>query len=104
VELTSAEEFYEVYKGVVSEYKDMVYQLVSGPCLVMEIISDSISSIPKVFRDLCGPIDSEIARQLRPTTIRARFGKDRVQNAVHCTDLPEDAQLEIEYFFKILWQ
>ena len=26
----------------------------------------------------------------------------QVKNAVHCTDLPEDGVLEVEYFFKIL--
>uniref|UniRef100_T1IVG0 DM10 domain-containing protein n=1 Tax=Strigamia maritima TaxID=126957 RepID=T1IVG0_STRMM len=101
MEVTNAEEFYEVYKGVVSEYKDMVHQLVSGPCIAMEIISN-FENTPKAFREVVGPIDPDIARQLRPTTIRSRFGKDRVNNAVHCTDLPDDALLEVEYFFKIL--
>lgn len=32
---------------------------------------------------------------------RARFGLDKVRNAVHCTDLPEDGSLEVEYFFSI---
>lgn len=49
----------------------------------------------KSFRELCGPHDPEIARNLRPNTIRARFGVDRVKNAVHCTDLPEDGILEV---------
>ncbi len=26
----------------------------------------------------------------------------QVQNAVHCTDLPEDGVLEVEYFFRLL--
>ncbi|CAD7684502.1 unnamed protein product [Nyctereutes procyonoides] len=47
----NVEEFYEVYKGVVSE---------------------------------------------------AIFGKTKIQNAVHCTDLPDDGLLEVQYFFKIL--
>jgi len=33
---------------------------------------------------------------------RARFGSDRVKNAVHCTDLPEDGVLEVKYFFESL--
>lgn len=37
----------------------------------------------------------EIARQLRPRTLRAVFGETKVQNAVHCTDLPEDGLLEV---------
>ncbi|CAF4219981.1 unnamed protein product, partial [Rotaria magnacalcarata] len=44
----------------------------------------------------------EIARHIRPRTLRAIYGKDKVKNAVHCTDLAEDTTLEIEYFFRIL--
>lgn len=46
----------------------------------------------------------EIAREIRPKTIRARFGENTVKNALHCTDLQEDCSLEVEYFFKILTQ
>ena len=35
---------------------------------------------------------------------RAKFGHDRVRNAVHCTDMPEDGILEVKYFFEILQQ
>jgi hypothetical protein len=30
------------------------------------------------------------------------FGKSLAENAVHCTDLPEDGALECEYFFTLL--
>lgn len=40
----------------------------------------------------------EIARHLRSQTLRARFGIDKIKNAVHCTDLPDDALLEVSYF------
>jgi len=56
------------------------------------------------FRDVCGPHDPEIAKTLRPNTLRARYGIDRIRNAIHCTDLPEDGVLEVEYFFNILQQ
>jgi len=46
----------------------------------------------------------ELARQLRPNSIRALFGRTKAKNAIHCTDLPEDSALEVEYFFKILDQ
>uniref|UniRef100_A0A3B1K946 Nucleoside diphosphate kinase homolog 7 n=1 Tax=Astyanax mexicanus TaxID=7994 RepID=A0A3B1K946_ASTMX len=93
----NAEEFLEVYKGVVTEYT--VTELCSGPCMALEILS---TDAPREFRMFCGPADPEIARHLRPTTLRALYGKNKVQNAVHCTDLPEDGLLEVQYFFKIL--
>lgn len=95
----NAEEFYEVYKGVVTEYTSMVTELCSGPCMVLEIHGENT---PKTFRDFCGPADPEISRHLRPDSVRALHGKDKVKNVVHCTDLPEDGPLEVEYFFKIL--
>ncbi len=54
------------------------------------------------MRQLVGPHDPELARVLRPHTIRAKHGLDKVMNAVHITDLAEDGQLEVEYFFRIL--
>ncbi|XP_073903644.1 nucleoside diphosphate kinase homolog 7 isoform X1 [Castor canadensis] len=95
----NVEEFYEVYKGVVSDYNDMVTEMYSGPCVAMEIQQNNPT---KTFREFCGPVDPEIARHLRPETLRAIFGKTKIQNAVHCTDLPEDGLLEVQYFFKIL--
>jgi len=96
----SAEEFLEVYKGVLPEYFDMVSQLCQGPCLVMEVRQeDAVNS----FRKLVGPHDPEVAKHLRGTTLRAQYGHDRVRNGVHCTDLPEDGLLEVEYFFNILY-
>lgn len=41
----------------------------------------------------------EIAKKIRPNTIRAQFGKTKVENAVHVTDLPDDASLEVSFGF-----
>uniref|UniRef100_A0A1B6FBE1 DM10 domain-containing protein n=1 Tax=Cuerna arida TaxID=1464854 RepID=A0A1B6FBE1_9HEMI len=99
----NAEEFLEVYKGVVPEYMSMVKQLSSGPCLAMEVTSSQPDcDVPVEFRKFAGPADPEIAKRIRPNTIRAHYGKSKVENAIHVTDLPEDASLEVEYFFKIL--
>ncbi len=54
------------------------------------------------LRELCGPNDPQMAQSMKPKSLRAIFGKDKVRNAVHCTDLPEDALIEVEYFFNIL--
>ena len=44
---------------------------------------------------------SEIARTIRPESLRARFGEDKQFNAVHCVDLPEDGPLEVDFFFNL---
>lgn len=96
------ENFCEVYKTVLpsAQYSGMVAELSSGLCLVIEVRAND--GAVQRLRDLCGPYDVEIARHLRPDTIRARLGRDNVHNVVHCTDLPEDGSLESQYFFSIL--
>ncbi|KAJ1552427.1 Nucleoside diphosphate kinase 7 [Cladochytrium tenue] len=104
----SAEEFLEVYKGVVPEYHLMLEQLISGMVVALEITyTTSAAGEPAVhvvsaFRELAGPADPEIGRLLRPRSLRAMFGKDKVHNAVHCTDLEDDGAMEVRYFFDIL--
>ncbi|XP_011309591.1 nucleoside diphosphate kinase 7 [Fopius arisanus] len=103
VDPINAEEFLEIYKGVLSDHGAMVAELQSGPCISMEIThKDENVNVPLEFRKICGPIDPDIGRQVRPNTLRAKYGKSKVQNAVHCSDLPDDGLLEVEYFFKIL--
>ena len=55
----------------------------------------------KTFREFCEPPDPEIARHLLSGTLREIFGKTKIQNAIHCTDLPDNSFLEVQYFFKI---
>ena len=90
------EEFYDVYKGVLPEYVPLIEHFISGPSIVLEIRQENVV---RAFRELVGPHDPEIAKYLRPNTIRAKFGLDRVRNAVHCTDLEEDATLEVRIFY-----
>jgi len=94
----TAEEFFEVYKGLLPEFVAMIEHMTTGPCIVMEVRQEN--AVQK-FRELCGPMDPEIAKNLRPNTLRAKFGYTRCLNGVHCTDLPEDGTLECEYFFSI---
>ena len=91
-----AEEFFEVYKGVLPEYSMIIEDMTQGPCIAIEVRQEDVVN---KLRALVGPHDPEIAKVLRPNTIRALFGKDRVRNAVHCTDLPEDGVIECDYFF-----
>jgi nucleoside-diphosphate kinase len=77
----------------------MIDHLASGPAVALEVRQEN--AVEK-FRKLCGPYDPEIARKLEPNTLRAKFGVDRVLNAVHCTDLPEDGKLEVHFIFGTL--
>jgi nucleoside-diphosphate kinase len=101
LEKNDAEEFLEVYKSVVAEYGDMVTEMCSGTCVALEVAADSD---PAKFRSFVGPADPEIARHLRPHTLRAKYGSTKVRNGLHVTDLVDDAPLEVEYFFRILSQ
>ena len=54
MERANAEEFYEVYKGVVNEYPQMVSELCCGPCIAMEVRARDAA---KTFREFVGPAD-----------------------------------------------
>lgn len=97
--VADAEDFLEVYNGVVPEYKKLVEELSSGPVIAMEI--RSAHAVP-ALRAVCGPHDPEVCHVLFPDTLRSRYGLDRTRNAVHCTDLPEDGDFESEFFFTLL--
>eukprot|EP00954_Amorphochlora_amoebiformis_P013456 1056807-Amorphochlora_amoeboformis.AAC.1 len=97
----AAREFLEVYDTVVPHFGPMVKHMAEGPVVALEIRSKDGQSV-KNFRQFAGPADPVVARHIRPYTLRAKFGKDRVANGIHCTDLPEDGVLESEFFFSIL--
>ncbi|OXB74967.1 UNVERIFIED_CONTAM: hypothetical protein H355_011763 [Colinus virginianus] len=117
----AADEFYEVYHHVLKEQPLMVDELTSGMCIAMHVEhpeKDTVKRLRELTDDhanflrtrfflstffvSAGPFDSEMARTLRPTSLRAKYGTDRVRNGVHCTDLPEDGELEVHYFFHVL--
>ena len=119
--LLEAKDFYEVYQGVVKEHSYMIEQILSGTVIALQIECNQDNnkenqssnqqderrtingnSTFNEFRDFAGPKDPEIAKYIRPQTLRAKYGTDRVQNAVHCTDLQEDGHLESRFFFQIL--
>ena len=94
-----AQEFLEVYKGVVPNFPALVDELCRSRVVAIEVCGEDAV---RRLRQCAGPIDFSIAKQIRPDTLRARYGRDSVQNAVHVTDLPEDGVLESEYLFEIL--
>eukprot|EP00796_Vickermania_ingenoplastis_P005401 gene5401-3888_t len=97
--VADAEDFLEVYNGVVPEYSKLVEQLSSGSVIAIEVCA--ANAVP-ALRAVCGPHDPEICHVLFPHTLRSKFGVDRTRNGVHCTDLEEDGPLESEFFFSLL--
>ncbi|KAJ8737614.1 hypothetical protein PYW08_000209 [Mythimna loreyi] len=103
LKLHDANEFYEIYYGILPLYEAMCIHLAEGKCVILEVkCKDPSLEVVSEFRKLCGPRDPALCRQLYPDTIRALYGKTKVRNAVHCTDLPEDGESEVEYFFKLI--
>jgi nucleoside-diphosphate kinase len=103
--MVMAEEFFNSYRGVFPDYSSMIESMVCGPLLALTISSKNSyenEDIVNSFRDFCGPNNPELARILRPKSLRAAFGETIVRNAVHCTDLPEDGEMECRYFFDTL--
>lgn len=79
--------------------QEVLKNMCSGPCIALEVRGEDVV---RRFRDFCGPFDVQVARVLRPTSLRATLGKSSVLNAVHCTDCPEDGVLESQFVFHTL--
>jgi len=99
---TAAKEFLEVYDGVLPNFNEVVQQLCTGPCVALEVVNRGDSGVVQAFREFLGPWDVEMAKELKPKTIRAKYGVSRALNGIHCTDLPEDGVSESAYFFDLL--
>ena len=74
-----ADEFLEIYKGVIDYYGDVVKEMSSGACIALQIVRpEDPQTVVATFRELCGPQDPAMAKTLRPKTLRARFGETLV--------------------------
>ena len=90
-----AEGFYAVHRAR-PFFKDLVDFMTSGPVMVQ--VLEGNDAIQK-NRDLMGATDPKKAAK---GTIRADFAQSIDANAVHGSDGPDTAQLEIAYFFPTL--
>jgi nucleoside-diphosphate kinase len=87
-----AEQFYAVHKER-PFFKDLVDFMVSGPVMIQALQGEN--AIAK-NRDLMGATDPKKAA---PGTIRADFADSIDANAVHGSDAPETAAVEVAFFF-----
>ena len=87
-----AEQFYAVHKER-PFFKDLVDFMVSGPVMIQ--VLEGAGAIAK-NRELMGATDPKKADK---GTIRADFAESIDANAVHGSDAPETAAVEIAFFF-----
>lgn len=88
-----AEGFYAVHRER-PFFRDLVKFMTSGPVMVQ--VLEGEGAIAK-NREIMGATDPKKAA---PGTIRADFAENVEQNAVHGSDGPDTAKVEIEYFFR----
>ncbi len=93
--LEQARAFYAVHRER-PFYDSLTSFMSSGPIVAM--ILEGENAIQK-NRDLMGATDY---RQAAPGTIRADFARDIEANIVHGSDSPENAHIEIDFFFNAL--
>lgn len=90
---TQGEEFYGVHKAR-PFFPALVNFISSGPVLVL--VLEGENAIAK-NREVMGATNPS---QAAPGTIRADFADSIDENAVHGSDAPETAKVEINFFFK----
>jgi len=90
-----AEEFYEEHRGK-PFFDGLIAFMTSGPIIAMVLAKENAI---KDFRELIGPTNSIKARMEAPQSIRAKYGVDGQQNAVHGSDSGASAAREIKFHF-----
>ena len=93
LEKIEAEKFYQVHQSK-PFYNDLCAYLSSGPIVVM--VLERENAILE-NRKLMGATDPTKAEE---GTIRKKYGISIDKNSVHGSDSPENAKLEIDFFFK----
>ena len=93
LEKNEAEKFYQVHQSK-PFYNDLCSYLSSGPIVVM--VLERENAILE-NRKLMGATDPAKAEE---GTIRKKYGISIDKNSVHGSDSPENAKVEINFFFK----
>lgn len=89
-----AQGFYDIHKDK-PFFGELVEFMTSFKSHIMKLEKDNAVS---EWRDLMGATDSTKAE---PGTIRAKYGTDISMNATHGSDSDENAEKEINFFFKV---
>lgn len=87
-----AQGFYAVHKDR-PFFNDLVKFMTSGPVMIQVLCGENAIQKNREIMGATNPKDAE------PGTIRADFAESIDANAVHGSDAPETAKVEIAYFF-----
>ena len=89
-----AEEFYAVHRER-PFYSSLVTFMTEGPVVVMALEREDAV---KTLRDVMGATNPAQAAE---GTIRKRFASSIERNAIHGSDSPENARIELGFFFSL---
>ncbi|MCF6354747.1 MAG: nucleoside-diphosphate kinase [Candidatus Polarisedimenticolaceae bacterium] len=87
-----AEGFYAVHRER-PFFNDLVEFMISGPVMVQALEGENAIAVHREIMGATNPADAA------PGTIRADFASSIDENAVHGSDAPETAAVEIAYYF-----
>tara|TARA_B100001027_G_scaffold92578_1_gene63536 strand:+ start:1436 stop:1846 length:411 start_codon:yes stop_codon:yes gene_type:complete len=87
-----AEKFYKVHESK-PFYNDLCAYLSSGPIVVMTLQRENAVTENRKLMGATNPVDSEEG------TLRKKYGISIDKNSVHGSDSPENAKIELDFFF-----
>lgn len=90
--LEKAKKFYEVHKEK-PFFSELVGNITSGPIIVMALEKENAIADWRTLMGVTDPLKSN------PGSLRKMFGKNISWNAVHGSDSPENAKIELSLFF-----
>ena len=93
IEKLEAEKFYKVHETK-PFYNDLCAYLSSGPIVVMILEKENAVIANRELMGATNPKDAVDG------TIRKKYGLSIDKNSVHGSDSPENAKIEIDFFFK----
>ena len=87
-----AERFYKVHESK-PFYNDLCTYLSSGPIVVMTLKRENAIAENRKLMGATNPVDAEEG------TLRKKYGISIDKNSVHGSDSPENAKIELDFFF-----
>ena len=87
-----AERFYKVHEAK-PFYNDLCAYLSSGPIIVMNLQRENAVLENRKLMGATNPVDAEEG------TLRKKYGISIDKNSVHGSDSPENAKIELDFFF-----